>query len=108
MKSLIIVILAAALVGVAFFTRPSKDSFDNLVKAQAVEQGGSATGAIVNGVKADLFLNKIEYKDSYLWSTVKEDGKTIYLGAFSHWFERGKVIEVQPQKQDTVKIKLPV
>jgi hypothetical protein len=108
MKSALILLLTVALAGSAFFTRPSKDSFDTMVKAQAEAQGGSFTGAMINGVKADAFLSATSFKDNYLWTSVAHDGKTIYVGAFGHWFERGKVIEVQPQRQDTVKIKLPV
>jgi len=109
MKTALIVILASALAGVAFFTRPSKESFDSLVKSEAEARGGSFAGAMVNGVKAEVFLNDIKYRDRYLWTTVanKED-QTIYVGALGHWFERGKVLEVHPQKVETVKIKLPV
>ena len=60
MKTFLIVILAAALAGVAFFTRPSRDSFDALVKAEAESRGGSFAGAMVNGVKADAFLSDIK------------------------------------------------
>ena len=93
MKTLLILILAAGLVAAAFFTRPSKSDFDAYVKAQ-LQAGGTgsvkdALRGLANNISADAYLRAVTYHDHVLWVTVEQNGQSQYLGAFSHWFQRG-------------------
>ena len=93
MKTLLILVLAAGLVAAAFFTRPSKADFDAYMKAQ-LQSGGTgsvkdALRGLANNISADAYLQNITYQDHFLWVTVAQNGQTQYVGAFSHWFQRG-------------------
>jgi hypothetical protein len=37
-------------------------------------------------MEADAFAETCDFKDRLLWVDVQRDGKTIYTGAFAHWF----------------------
>jgi hypothetical protein len=89
MKTLLILILAVALAGAAFFTRPSESSFQDMVKEQADQKSGNLVSKLFSGLSTDSFIKSCTYKDHYLWTTVEKDGQTIYVGAFAHWFEKG-------------------
>jgi hypothetical protein len=105
-KTLIIFILLALLVAVAYFTRPSEGSFRALVRDQAQAKSDTPLGGILRGVEADVFLSDTTFHDHYLWTSVDKAGKTIYLGAVAHWFDVGAVKEASPESA-TVKVKLP-
>ena len=85
-KSLIILVLALALAAGSFLSRPSPDTFKPFIK-QKFEQ--TAAGVIEKtwaDVKADNYARNCTISDRYLWLTVQKDGKTVYTGAFSHWW----------------------
>lgn len=90
MKSLLILILALALCGGAFLSKPSEQSFREMVKRKAAESGqkDDLFQLILHGGKgkADVFLDSCKYQDRLLWATVERDGRKIYTGAFSTWF----------------------
>ncbi len=93
MKTLLILILGAGLLAAAFFTRPSKADFDAYAKAQATGSApagvAGALRGLANNISADAYLNTVTYHDHYLWVTVEQNGQSQYVGAFSHWFQRG-------------------
>lgn len=107
MKTSLIIILAVALLAVAYFTRPSQRSFDLMVRDQLTAEAASPAGAVIKGAEATLATQDVVYKDRYLWVDVERDGKTIYTGAFGHWFQWGKVVEA-PAEKTQVQVKLPV
>ena len=93
MKTLLILLLAVGLLAAAFFTRPSRADFDAYMKSQ-VQAGGSGSvkdslRGLANNISADSYLRTATYHDRFLWVTVDHDGRTQYVGAFSHWFQRG-------------------
>ena len=88
MKTLIIFILLLLLLAAAFFTRPSEASFHELIKQQADAKTGNFVEKMFSGMSTDSFLKDCTYKDKFLWTEIQRDGKTLYLGAFSHWFEK--------------------
>ena len=93
MKTLLILVLGFGLLAAAFFTRPSKADFDAYVKTQV--QAGQPAGVkgmlrgLASNYSADNYLQNVAYHDHYLWVTVEQNGTSHYLGAFSHWFQRG-------------------
>jgi hypothetical protein len=98
MKSLLILILTVALAGGAWLSKPSEQSFRELVKRKAGEQGKRDRGLleIVFGgkkSKSDQFLSGCRFHDRVLWRTVEKDGKTIYTGVFNVWFPSDLKIE---------------
>ena len=118
MKSLLILVLIAALAGVLFFTRPTKAHFEAHVKNNTQIVNGQPTGGKsltdkigdqlrtlvankTNETAAELFLSRCTYENRFLWTNVKYDGKLIYTGAAGHWFERGSKSESQPAARAT-------
>ena len=97
MKSLIILVLAVALCGGAFLSKPSEKSFREMIQRKAAESGqkDDLVQLILHGGKGktDVFLNSCKYQDRFLWATVERDGKKIYTGAFSTWFANDLKVE---------------
>ena len=89
MKTFIILVLILLLAAAAFFTRPSESSFRDMVKLQAEQKSGNFVEDLFSGMSSESYLDDCTYKDKFLWTEIEKDGKTIYLGAFSHWFEKG-------------------
>ena len=84
-KSLIILILFLALAAGAFLSRPKPSEFKPFIKQQMSQSAGTIE-RIWTDAKADAFVDDCTISDRYLWVDVKKDGKTIYTGAFNHWF----------------------
>ena len=107
MKTLIILMLLAVITGLAYFTRPSERSFQTILNQQVQERSATASAAILpnRAVEPDALLKDVVYKDRFLWVDVQKDGRTIYTGAFGHWFEHGQVLEAPAEKTT---VKLPV
>jgi hypothetical protein len=99
MKSFIILILSILLTAGPWLSKPSEQSFRDMVnKKLGAETSKSAGGEIniVFGKKTDAaeqFLSECKIKDRVLWMTVEKNGKTIYTGAFATWFGSDLKIE---------------
>src|SRR5687767_1221363 len=106
MKSLLIVLLALALAAALFLTRPTKADFEKYVREHTEIVNGKPTGgptladtigdklrtfgaAEVNKSAADFYLEQCTYENRFLWTNVKKNGKLVYTGAVTQWFERG-------------------
>ena len=98
MKNLLIVVLALGLAGSAFLTRPDREEFGRYLAARESANKGNAFTAFFKGRVADKAAagDDVEFKDFYLWTVVKKDGKTIYTGVFDRWIDNEKVREVLP------------
>ena len=109
MKTLIIMLLAVGLVAALFLTRPTKADFEAYIRENTKIVDGKATGgptlADTIGEKlrtfsaagaasgkspVDLYLERCEYENRFLWTNVKQDGKPVYTGVVGHWFQRGE------------------
>jgi hypothetical protein len=105
-KSLLILLLALALVAALFLTRPTKADFEKHVREDTRIVDGQPTGGKtiadtvgdklrtfaadrVNKSAADLYLERCTYENRFLWTNVKHDGQIVYTGAVGHWFKRG-------------------
>lgn len=105
MKSLIIVLLAFAFAAALFLTRPTKADFEKHIRENTDIVNGTPTGgpsladkigdklrtfsaAQVNKSAADLYLEQCTYENRFLWTNVKKNGKLVYTGAVTHWFQR--------------------
>jgi hypothetical protein len=96
MKNFLIIVLSLALAAAAFATRPSEPQF------RAYLKGGDPAGAAVAergtpGQKIFKILGRLggeepqprdyTFRDCYLWVDVQREGKTVYVGAFAHFFD---------------------
>jgi hypothetical protein len=86
MRTLIILVLAVLLVGGAFLSKPTKQSFKKLVKEHYQAQADSAADKLLLDARMDAYMKGIEYHDKYLFATIERDGKRISTGAFAKWF----------------------
>jgi hypothetical protein len=106
MKTAIIILLLGVILGLAYLTRPSQRSFETALNQQLQDRAATASATLLPGpIDTESLLKDVVYKDRYLWVDVQKDGKTVYTGAFGHWFEWGKIVEA-PAERTT--IKLPV
>ena len=98
MKSLLILILVAALAGGSYLSKPNEKDFREMIKKKMEGQKDDLVSVILNKGKgsADRFLDSCTFKDRVLWTTVEQDGKTIYTGAFNSWFASDLKIEKNP------------
>jgi hypothetical protein len=107
MKSFIILVLSIGLLAAAYFTRPSQADFDRYVTEQKTT---GQTGLLKVGwaqLQADQFARTCTFNDRLLWVDVQQNGKTIYTGAFGHWFNRAKVagdVNAAKQKVETLQM----
>ena len=88
MKTILILVLSAALVASAYFTRPTQADFKEYADKTLFPPSGSVLAQLGRDAKLQSFLNDCHFKDRYLWVEVEKDGKLAYTGAFSHWFDR--------------------
>jgi hypothetical protein len=106
MKSAIIFVLLLALLGAAALTRPGEDDFKRFIVAKSTQNDSNILKAGWDQFQADEFVKKCTFNNRILWTSVQQDGKTIYTGAFSHWFNRDEVAKrVKTVKQDVGAIK---
>jgi hypothetical protein len=105
MKSFIILLLFVALGAAAYFTRPSKDSFRSFIEDNTTRGDHNFVSQVIDKTKADYFADGCEIKDRYLWVNVERQGKTIFTGAFAHWFSHDEVKKQFQQDLDAAKEK---
>jgi hypothetical protein len=79
MKNVVIGILLLALCIAGFITRPTEEQFRAFTQNHKAALGGA-------GVRA-------EFADCWLWVEVRVDGKTIYAGVLSHWWDKSGRME---------------
>ncbi len=96
MKSLIILILVAVLVGGSYLSKPSEKDFREMIKKKMEGQKDDMLTMILSKGSSDRFCDSCTYKDRFLWLTVEHEGKTIYTGAFNSWFASDFKIEKNP------------
>src|SRR5688572_2490607 len=93
MKTFLIVLLTAALLAAACFTRPDEQNFrDHLARSRTSGSAGAPRDPTnfrraMAEMEADAFAETCVFKDRLLWLDVQRDGRTIYTGAFAHWFK---------------------
>lgn len=89
-KTLLILALAIALLGGAALSRPSEASFQKMMTAKLEQKagGGNFIQQVFHKSKVDRYLKDCTYHSRVLWAEVEKDGKVIYVGAFSKWFDR--------------------
>lgn len=102
MKSAIIFLLLLALGAAAFFTKPSQADFKQYIVNQKT---GSDKGLLKVGwdqLQADQFVNSCTFNNRFFWVDVQKDGKTVYTGAFAHWFNHAQVANDVSKVKDDV------
>lgn len=96
MKNFLIIVLSLGLAMAAFLTRPDREEFERYVRLNHQPQKGNALDGILKEVAVQNDLDKVEFKDFYLWTVVRKDGKTLYTGVFDHWIDNKKLQESMP------------
>ena len=91
MKSAIILLLFLALLGGAALSRPTQDDFKNYITKQYTQADKNLLSAGFDQFQADAFFNSCTFNNRIVWTDVQKDGKTIYSGAFAHWFSRAEI-----------------
>ena len=114
MKTVIILLLLIALLGGAALSRPSQDDFKRYITQQYTQSDKNPFSTALDQARADAFFNSCTISNRILWSTVQRDGRTLYTGAFAHWFSRADVnqemnsiktdIDAAKAKVDSIKI----
>ena len=106
MKSAIIFLLLIALLAAAALTKPSEEDFKRFIVARTTQGDSNILKAGWDQYQSDEFVKKCTFNNRILWLSVQQDGKTIYTGAFSHFFNRDEVAKrVNTVKQDAGAIK---
>jgi hypothetical protein len=105
MQKLIIIVLLLALGGGAFLSKPSdpKQSFTDFLVAKATRGDTDVLSGSWDSFKARSYADSCDYKDRIFWSSVTRDGHTVYVNAFSHWFNRGELKQAAQSDLDTAK-----
>ena len=96
MKNFLIIVLSLGLAAAAFMTRPDREEFERYVRERNNASKSNALSAILSEKAVNDALDKVEFKDFYLWTVVKKDGKTLYTGVFDRWIENEKIKESIP------------
>jgi len=95
MKTLLILILTLGLAGGAYLSKPSEQSFKDMVKKKMEGEKDDLVSYVTHFGKgrSDRFMEGVTFKDRIFWTTVEHNGKTIYTGAFNSWFSSDLKIE---------------
>jgi hypothetical protein len=110
MKTLLILLLLVAVAAGAFLSKPTDKDFEAFVRQHYetnsskdvpdVKEGAKGMwGKIKDAVKGEMkglsidlkvkaFMQGVVFHDRVLWIDVEKDGKIIFTGVFSKWFER--------------------
>ena len=93
MKNVLIGMLSLALCLAAFLTRPTESDFRAFVRSQTEKQKVGGMDLPGRRASAEPSLAKAQFKDCWLWVEVTVDGKTMYAGLFSHWWDKSGRME---------------
>ena len=85
MKNFLIIVLSLGLAVSAFLTRPDREEFERYVREHNKPAKGNPLESILKGAAVQGALDDIEFKDCFLWTVVKKDGKR-------EGFDRNKVL----------------
>ncbi len=93
MKKFTIIVLLIALVAAAHFTRPQdpKKNFADFLAAKMTQSDNGVVAEKWDEFQARQYADSCTYEDNFLWVSAKKDGKTVYTGAFAHWFNRDEI-----------------
>jgi len=81
--AVVVIVVAAG----AYFTRPSEADFDAYVRAKS----GNEHHSMADNLQAFASGQTMVYHDHLFWVIGEQGGKTRYVGAFEHWFDRGMI-----------------
>ena len=91
MKSAIILLLLLALFGGAALSRPTQDNFKEFITTKYTQGDKGVISTGIDQFRADNFIKSCTFNNRIFWTDVQKDGKTVYTGAFSHWFSRADI-----------------
>jgi hypothetical protein len=96
MKNFLIIVLSLGLTAAAFLTRPDREEFERYVRERNSAHKDNALRAILSEKAVHDALDKVEFKDFYLWTVVSKDGRTLYTGVFDRWIDNQKLKDSIP------------
>lgn len=103
MKSAIIFLLLVALLAAAALSKPSQEDFQRYMTAKSTQGDTNVLKAGWDQYQAESYVKSCTFNNRILWMDVQKDGKTIYTGAFAHWFNRDTVAAEMKNVKDDVK-----
>jgi len=89
MKSVLIVILGAALAAGLFLSRPDQATFAAYLAQNAGQSEPNFVARLFKKGSSENNAKSYDFHDGYFWSSADRNGKTIYIGLFSRWFKIG-------------------
>ena len=93
MKNVLIGMLSLALAIAAFLTRPTEADFKAFVREHAERQKTGGMDLPGRRTSGEPSLAKAQFNDCWLWVEVSVDGKTLFAGAFNHWWDKSGRME---------------
>jgi hypothetical protein len=97
MKNFLIIVLSLGLATAAFLTRPDRGEFERYVRERTgAPDSKNPVDGILKEVAVHGVLDNVEFKDFYLWTVVRKDGKTLYTGVFDRWIDNQKLKDTLP------------
>jgi hypothetical protein len=91
MKTLIILILAGALLAGLYLSKPSQASFTSYIQSQnqpAQSQSVKDIGkSLIGNLLGSVTASTLVYHDHILWATEDLNGTPQYFGMFAHWWK---------------------
>jgi hypothetical protein len=93
MKSVIILVLAAALLAGLYLSKPTQADFATFMNGQTQPaQAQSLQGMgkqLLGNLMGSAQAATLTYHDHIFWASEDLDGKAQYVGLFSHWWKKG-------------------
>jgi len=105
MKKLTILVLLAALIAAAHFTKPTepKKSFTDFLVLKLTQNDNGVVKEKWDELQARTYAESCDYVDHFLYVSVKKNGKTVYRGAFAHWFNTDEIKQDVKQLENKAK-----
>lgn len=100
MKTALIILLSAALLGTAAWTRP--DRRDLLL--HLADRAGDGNWRSADVDTAVQTVARLEFRNRVLWTDALRDGRVEYTGVLGHWFARGNERASLPTAADVKKL----
>lgn len=100
MKTALIILLSAALLGAAAWTRPDRRE----LLLHLADRGGDGLWRSADVDSALQTVAGLEFKNRLLWTDALRDGQVRYTGVLGHWFARGEQRPSLPTAADVRKL----
>lgn len=91
MRKLLNLVLIVALGAGAFLSRPDQKQFADFLAAKSAANDTSVLKGSWDEASARDYADKCTFLNRIFWTTVKHNEDVVYVGAFSHWFNKAEI-----------------